>query len=63
MTRYEDVLSVLKDDTRFLKNPQSAMTAEQWKKAPKLPPMFKSFQRGLLNMDGARPYPAAGPGP
>lgn len=53
VTRYEDALSVLKDDVRFLKNPQSAMTAAQWKKAPKLPPMFKALQRGLLSVDGA----------
>ncbi len=53
VTRYDDALNVIKDDTRFLKNPQSAMTAQQWKKAPKLPPMFKSLQRNLLGIDGA----------
>ncbi len=52
VTRYDDALNVLKDDTRFFKNPQNAMTAQQWKKAPKLPPMFKSLQHNLLSLDG-----------
>ncbi len=53
VTRYDDALNVLKDDTRFIKDPQSAMTSQQWKKAPKMPPMFKSLQRNLLGIDGA----------
>ncbi len=50
VTRYDDVLSVLKDE-RFAKDRNNAMTPEQLRKAPKIPPVFKSLQRGLLNLD------------
>ena len=50
VTRYADVLSVLKDE-RFAKDPQNAMTPAQLKKAPRMPPMFKSLQRNLLAID------------
>ena len=53
VTRYDDAVAVLKDDKRFIKEGKNAMTAEQWKKAPKMPPMFKSISRGLLSIDGA----------
>ncbi len=53
VTRYDDALMVLKDDKRFIKDPQSAMTPQQWKKAPKMPSIVKAVQRGLLNIDGA----------
>ncbi|WP_425147854.1 cytochrome P450 family protein [Deinococcus sp.] len=53
VTRYDDVLSVLKDDVHYVKNPQQAMTPEQWRKAPKMPSVFGSLSRGLLSLDGA----------
>src|SRR3989442_4108909 len=40
ITRYDDVLNVLKDE-RFAKDRQNAMTPEQLKKLPWIPPMFK----------------------
>lgn len=51
VTRYDDVLEVLKDE-RFAKDRHNAMTREQLKKAPWMPPMFKSLERGLLGLDG-----------
>jgi cytochrome P450 PksS len=53
ITRYDDVITVLKDDQRFAKNPRNAMTPEQLKKAPRLPAMFRSLERNLLGLDGA----------
>ena len=50
ITRYDDVLAVLKDE-RFAKDPQNAMTSEQFKKAPRIPAMFKPLSRGLLSLD------------
>lgn len=52
ITRYDDALAVLKDDTRFVKDGKNAMTPEQWKKMPKMPAMFSSISRGLLGIDG-----------
>src|SRR5690348_14018540 len=43
ITRYDDVLAVLKDE-RFAKDRRNAMTAEQLKKLPWLPPMFKPLE-------------------
>src|SRR3989442_8919657 len=40
ITRYDDVLNVLKDE-RFAKDRRNAMTPEQLKKLPWMPPMFK----------------------
>jgi cytochrome P450 PksS len=53
VTRYDDVISVLKDDRRFVKDRRNAMTPEQLKRAPRLPRMFASLERGLLSLDGA----------
>ncbi len=53
VTRYEDVLAVLKDDTRFVKNKRNAMSPEQLRRAPRLPLMFGGLQRNLLSLDGA----------
>ncbi|UQN09918.1 TetR/AcrR family transcriptional regulator [Deinococcus sp. QL22] len=36
VTRYEDVLAVLKDDRRFVKDKHNAMSPEQLRRAPKL---------------------------
>ena len=53
VTRYDDVLTVLKDDTRFVKAPERVMSPEQRKRAPKLPPFFASLNHNLLSLDGA----------
>jgi cytochrome P450 PksS len=53
VTRYDDVISVLKDDTRFVKDRHNAMTPQQLKKAPSMPSIFRSLERNLLGLDGA----------
>lgn len=53
VTRYDDVIGVLKDDQRFVKDRRNAMSPEQLKQAPRMPPMFKSLERNLLMLDGA----------
>jgi len=50
VTCYDDVLSVLKDE-RFAKDPHNAMSPEQLKKSPRMPPMFKALERNLLGLD------------
>src|SRR5947209_7858440 len=50
ITRYDDVLSVLKDE-RFAKDRRNAMTPEQLKKQPWIPPMFKPLERNMLDLD------------
>ncbi|GCE09458.1 cytochrome P450 family protein [Dictyobacter aurantiacus] len=50
ITRYDDVLSVLKDE-RFAKDRRNAMTPEQLKKMPWIPPMFKPLERNMLDLD------------
>jgi cytochrome P450 len=50
VTRYDDVLDVLKD-ARFAKNPRNAMSPEQLKKMPWIPPMFKPLEQNMLDQD------------
>ncbi len=50
VTRYDDVLDVLKDE-RFAKNRRNAMTPAQLRKAPWIPPMFKPLERNMLDLD------------
>jgi cytochrome P450 len=50
LTRYEDVATLLKDD-RFVKDKRKAMTAEQLRKMPWVPPMFRSLERNMLDLD------------
>src|SRR5437763_5382037 len=50
VTRYSDVLDVLKD-TRFAKNPRNAMSQEQLKKRPWIPSMFKPLEQNMLDLD------------
>lgn len=50
VTRYDDVLSVLKDE-RFAKDRRNAMSPEQLKKEPWIPPMFKPLERNMLDLD------------
>ena len=50
ITRYDDVLNVLKDE-RFAKDRRNAMTPEQLKRSPWIPPMFKPLERNMLDLD------------
>jgi len=50
ITRYEDVLAVLKDE-RFGKDRLRAKTSEQVKKQPWMPNMFKPLTRNMLDVD------------
>jgi len=50
VTRYEDVHSLLKDG-RFTKNRYNAMTPEQLRKQPWVPPMFRPLERNMLDLD------------
>ena len=50
ITRYDDVLAVLKDD-RFAKDPLHAQTAEQRRKAPWVPGVLKPLARNMLDLD------------
>ena len=50
VTRYDDVLTVLKDE-RFAKDRHNAMTPEQLKKVPYMPAMFKSIEQNMLGLD------------
>jgi cytochrome P450 len=50
VTRYSDVLDVLKD-ARFAKNPRNAMSPEQLKKRPWIPKLFKPLEQNMLDLD------------
>jgi cytochrome P450 len=50
VTRYEDVFALLKDE-RFPKNRRSALTPEQIRKLPWVPPMFRPLERNMLDLD------------
>lgn len=50
LTRYEDVFALLKDE-RFVKNRRSALTPEQARKLPWVPPMFRPLERNMLDLD------------
>src|SRR5262249_31370667 len=52
VTRYDDVVAVLKDDKRFLKNRFEALTADQLKQQPWMPGIFRPLQRNMLDLDG-----------
>jgi cytochrome P450 len=53
ITRYDDVLEVLKADTTFVKNAKNAMSPEQLRQSPQIPAMFAKLQQSLLDVDGA----------
>lgn len=50
ITRYADVAALLKDE-RFVKNRRTAMTPEQLRKTPWVPPMFRPLERNMLDLD------------
>jgi len=49
-SRYEDVNSLFKDE-RFTKERRKAMTAEQLRKQPWVPPVFGPLERTMLDLD------------
>jgi cytochrome P450 PksS len=51
LTRYEDVNALLKDDDPFAKNRYNAMSPEQLRKQPWVPPMFRPLERTMLDLD------------
>ena len=53
VTRYDDVLRVLKDERCFVKDPANAMSPTQLRQTPRLPRMFRALERSLLTVDGA----------
>ncbi len=52
VTRYDDVLGVLKNDELFVKNPALARTAAELRKTPRIPAMFRALEQNLLGVDG-----------
>ena len=50
LTRYEDAGALLKGE-RFVKNRRSALTPEQLRKLPWVPPMFRPLERNMLDLD------------
>lgn len=50
LTRYEDVNALLKDEC-FPKNRRNALTPEQLRRLPWVPPMFRPLERNMLDLD------------
>ena len=49
-TRYEDVKTLLTDE-RFAKSRHNALTPEQLRKQPWIPPMFRPLERTMVDLD------------
>src|SRR5262245_18139011 len=50
LSRYEDILALFSDG-RFAKSRYNAMTPEQLRRHPWIPPMFKPLERNMLDLD------------
>lgn len=50
VTRYEDVMALLKDE-RFVKNRYTALTPDELRRQPWVPPMFRPLERNMLDLD------------
>src|SRR6478736_9757288 len=50
VSRYDDVVAVLKDD-RFVKDKRTAMNQDQMAKEPWVPKMLKPLERNMLDTD------------
>jgi len=50
VTRYEDVKALLTDE-RFAKSRYNALTPEQLRKQPWVPPMFRPLERTMIDLD------------
>ncbi len=50
VTRYEDVLGILKDE-RFVKDRLNALSSEENAKTPWVPDVFKPLTRNMLDVD------------
>jgi cytochrome P450 len=53
ITRYDDVLAIMKDDTNFVKDPKNAKSPEQMRQGPQLPAFLAKLQQSLLDVDAA----------
>lgn len=51
VTHYDDVVAILKDDERFVKDRTNAMTSEQLGKQPWMPGFMKPLARNMLDLD------------
>lgn len=51
VTRYDDVVAILKDDKRFVKNKYRTWDEAQLKKKPWMPGMFKPLEKNMLDLD------------
>jgi cytochrome P450 PksS len=51
VSRYDDAVTVLKDDVHFIKDKLNALTPQQQRKQPWLPPMFRPLARNMLDVD------------
>ncbi len=51
ITRYDDVMMILKDEQRFVKKPANAKSPEQMKKMLWVPPMFRAYSQNMLDSD------------
>lgn len=50
LSRYEDVFALFSDE-RFAKSRHNALTPEQLRKQPWVPPMFRPLERNMLDLD------------
>lgn len=50
LSRYDDITALLRDE-RFTKHRRSALTEEQLRKLPWMPPMFRPLERNMLDLD------------
>ena len=62
VTRYDDVVQALKD-ARFAKDRHNALTPEQLRKQPWMPPMFEPLNSEYARPGRAEPYAPARAGP
>lgn len=54
ITRYDDAVTVLRDNKRFVKDVRNTMTLAEQKTLPAEPPMQSLLSRHMLNADGSR---------
>jgi cytochrome P450 len=51
ITRYQDVATILRDPTRFVKNVQTTMTADERSALPPMPALIGLLSNHMLNLD------------
>jgi cytochrome P450 len=52
LTRYDDVAAALRDDRRFVKDADAALTVAEQLARPAAPPLYRLLTRHMLNTDG-----------